>query len=641
MRRALLLSVLALCACTGTASAATTISVCPSGCDQTTIQAAVTAAHAGDTVDIHAGAYDGDVIVAAGKDGLTIRGAQAGHPADSVGAGPRPSGETVITSSGTGGFWVMSANFTLDGVTLSGGEDGVFNDPGAPDSGLRVLNSIFINLGTGIVPQGDGAHPDFISHNAFIGAAPTSPFLPGAAIGTDSHPGALVIDHNLFRDDAVGFQAVPRPNFPDTFPSSLDITDNRVDSTGGRPAGALVSTAGGTDVTIARNTVTDYATSAIVARHVHGLRVTDNTMSSRFGSGFPSVYLPSPGPGHESTDIDIERNNIAGSGSGGIHILGGAALGTVQIHFNRVRTPQRFLTGVSNLSEATVDATENWWGCNAGPSDSACSSVSGDRVDTSPWLVLRLDGPDRITDRPGAGAGLSANLLHDSDGNAFDPYDFLSPAVTLATSGGLLDTSSPAFSLGSARAILTDDGSNGADVHATLDGQTVTHHVDFGPAPPPATLPGPAGDDGNKGADGTDGTKGTDGAKGPNGPTGPDGVQGAKGQKGDPGDRGQQGIPGQQGVAGPQGPPGTCTIAGTSLSCSILGSLLGGLGTHAALYRDGRRSATASVSVKRSGKKKVLSVRLRSKRKLRPGHYVLVITRGKHRVLRQVVTVHA
>ena len=44
-------------------------------------------------------------------------------------------------------------------------------------------------------------------------------------------------------------------------------------------------------------------------------------------------------------------------------------------------------TGVANIGGGIVNATENWWGCSAGPGANGCASVSGSGVLSVPWLT--------------------------------------------------------------------------------------------------------------------------------------------------------------------------------------------------------------------------------------------------------------
>src|SRR5438045_2592148 len=94
--------------------AATTRTVCASGCDFTTIQDAVAAASAGDTIDVKAGTYavSGAVIDKA----LTLVGAQAGVDARN---GRPGSTETIISGSGFGTFHLNAADITFDGFTFA------------------------------------------------------------------------------------------------------------------------------------------------------------------------------------------------------------------------------------------------------------------------------------------------------------------------------------------------------------------------------------------------------------------------------------------------------------------------------------------------------------------------------------------
>jgi hypothetical protein len=60
--------------------------------------------------------------------------------------------------------------------------------------------------------------------------------------------------------------------------------------------------------------------------------------------------------------------------------------GTVIAHLNNLLG--RSATGIANITAAgAVDATENWWGCAAGPGTTGCTTVSGANVVSSPFLT--------------------------------------------------------------------------------------------------------------------------------------------------------------------------------------------------------------------------------------------------------------
>ncbi|HEV2696360.1 MAG TPA: right-handed parallel beta-helix repeat-containing protein, partial [Terriglobales bacterium] len=53
-----------------------------------------------------------------------------------------------------------------------------------------------------------------------------------------------------------------------------------------------------------------------------------------------------------------------------------AAIAAVQVHLNNL--PGKI--GLQNAGAATVDATQNWWGCSRGPGANGCSTISGSGV---------------------------------------------------------------------------------------------------------------------------------------------------------------------------------------------------------------------------------------------------------------------
>jgi hypothetical protein len=59
-----------------------------------------------------------------------------------------------------------------------------------------------------------------------------------------------------------------------------------------------------------------------------------------------------------------------------------APAGEFDAHFNNF---DRNDIGVDNSGAATVNATENWWGCATGPGAGGCATASG-AVLFTPWL---------------------------------------------------------------------------------------------------------------------------------------------------------------------------------------------------------------------------------------------------------------
>src|SRR5207244_357307 len=66
----------------------------------------------------------------------------------------------------------------------------------------------------------------------------------------------------------------------------------------------------------------------------------------------------------------------------------------------------------------TVEAVDNWWGCNEGPSGARCDPVAG-AVDVPSWLVLGLAASNASPGGPGA-VEITARLGRNSDGLPVD-----------------------------------------------------------------------------------------------------------------------------------------------------------------------------------------------------------------------------
>jgi hypothetical protein len=144
---------------------AATWTVCSSGCDFASIQAAVDAAGDGDIVELQAGTFEEDVVIGPAHGDLEIRGAGPSETVVSGGGGcpvieidnrtVRLSGLTV--QSGETGVSAAGANLTLDHCVVSG------NDGAGIDSSLgelTLLNSIVAdNRGNGVVFVGCPSEP--------------------------------------------------------------------------------------------------------------------------------------------------------------------------------------------------------------------------------------------------------------------------------------------------------------------------------------------------------------------------------------------------------------------------------------------------------------------------------------------------
>ena len=133
-----------------------------------TIQDAVNASMAGDTILVGTGTYGPLIIV---DRTLTIRGAASG----TSGCDPsRPvfMGESVLNDP-HGAFQITANDVTIDGFVIqdadgmmAGGQGaGVFVDPSI--SGTQIVNCIVTNNTVGVSVNSNGVNPTMIAHNKF------------------------------------------------------------------------------------------------------------------------------------------------------------------------------------------------------------------------------------------------------------------------------------------------------------------------------------------------------------------------------------------------------------------------------------------------------------------------------------------
>jgi hypothetical protein len=178
---------------------------------------------------------------------------------------------------------------------------------------------------------------------------------------------------------------------------------------------------------------------------------------------------------------------------GGIYAGGESASNQITVSNSRIvgnTTASNTGNGV-DVAGAPGNLENNWWGCNAGPGNSSCDTVSLNAGGSyTPVLTLSIsasptqvatNGSTTLTAKlndNGTCTGYSGNACYVPDGT---PVSF---------SGGSLGTANPSstsFSSGSASSTFSAGNSTGtASVSATVDNQTVSTNISIG-APPTIT----------------------------------------------------------------------------------------------------------------------------------------------------------
>jgi hypothetical protein len=190
---------------------------------------------------------------------------------------------------------------------------------------------------------------------------------------------------------------------------------------------------------------------------IEAIEITGNAIRDSY-DGINTRLQESETPWQLGSDIQVVANSITGS----THL------------------------GVDNTVEGTLDARDNWWGCNGGPGAGGCDSV-GAGVEASPYMVLT--GSTSAAELEfGKSATVTAAVDTDSIGAFVEGVpgtvtfgsqlgSFTSPTANLA--GGAASTTFTAGSLPGSAGITAEFDSQQVAVPLTIVSPPVV------PTPPP------------------------------------------------------------------------------------------------------------------------------------------------------------
>jgi parallel beta-helix repeat protein len=263
----------------------------------TTIQAAVNAAFAGDTLVADAGTYNEHVTI---NKSLTLEGVQHG-----VDARMRSGAESIVDGGGFAAFYITANDVTIDGFTIQGASNGSAFPGGfgiemaSGISGTHITNDIIQNNIAGIALVNQSASDQaVVQFNLFQNNT-----LPGSATGTDIYAdqftaGAggvnnVLIDSNTFSNSSFveNAWALGMSNTGTTPFSDITFTNNNVTN-----HGRGVYFYATTNSTVNGNTITGASHYAIGLFGSNGspanslFTISNNTLDAH-GSGGAGVEL--------------------------------------------------------------------------------------------------------------------------------------------------------------------------------------------------------------------------------------------------------------------------------------------------------------------------------------------------------------
>ncbi len=432
-----------------------------------TISAMVNQAKSGDTIKVAAGTYPEAVTI--GKE-LTLEGAQAG-----VDARTRSGSESIVKS-----FTVNASHVTIDGFKLNQTGSQVTVDAATLLSGVIVRNDIFSGY-EGVALTTNDAGNILVKRNLFANPAAASEpiqFKPGALSGSCDGTEVLENDFNAATNN--GGADV---NFSCTGSNSSNVAFSGNATTGNTNESSFVAFSGVIGgIKVTHNTGTTSGSAIYFWGSVTGSALVEgNTITGSEGS---AVSIHGAGeygvPDTANTGTFTITSNTLTGNTHGIYVAK-EALGTgasVVAHLNNLYG--NTTAGVENKSSvATINATNNWWGCNAGPGHSGCAAVSGS-VMYDPWLVLGLSAsPSSISINKTS--KLTADLTHNSNGEDTSGTGTISDGTSVAfgTDFGSLSATSAPTSGGKASVTLESSSEGTATASATLDNETVYTGVTF------------------------------------------------------------------------------------------------------------------------------------------------------------------
>jgi parallel beta-helix repeat protein len=383
------------------------------GC-KSSINAAITAAAANDTITVATGIYAEDVIVnkplalLGDKSIINAIGLANGINVDGLG---NPGLKDVIIS----GFTVANANF--QGILVTNASDVTITNNHVTRNNTRLQS---FAVGGPVCPGipavfaagegfdcGEGIHLSGVSYSIVAGNL-VDHNAGGILVSDDTGPNHdNFVTGNTVQDNPYDcgitlashhFGLSPQDPFSGVYHITVNgNTSARNGLLTGEGAGVGIFTGppgaqnwgdvvvgntlignGLPGVTLHSHTVFQKLTDHLIAGNI----ISGNGPDSDPGTTVPTgidVFSDSSGNAPPITGVVITGNTIKGEGID----VAIKTPGTVDVHLNNFFGD----TGIDNLGVGLVNATMNWWKCSRGPNTNGCAAAVGAGVQVTPFLA--------------------------------------------------------------------------------------------------------------------------------------------------------------------------------------------------------------------------------------------------------------
>ena len=401
-----------------------------------TISAAVAAASAGDTITVANGRYAEQVVI---TQSLSLL-ASAHVEIDATGKanGIFVNGMSAAPSAGVTGVYISGftvANANFEGILVANASDVslVNNQVLYNDLALNINSASCPGLPTTYETNeqedcGEGIHLIAVDHS-IVANNVVSHNSGGILITDETGPTSNnLITGNTVRNNPYdcGITIASHGRASTVSPGlSFGITNLTISGNDSSYNGNLLPGAGAGVGIFAPFPGTTAADIVVINNDLHNNGLPGVTMHNHAGGGPPVNMNNNLIVGNRISGNGVDTDDAATPGTTGINIFSvtpvtgtviaqnvisdeqldiafNAPSGQINAHLNSFGGRE---IGVDNLGSGSIDATENWWGCPAGPTGSgySCSTVAGVGIVYTPWLTSPFGGGAPSSDGFGRG----------------------------------------------------------------------------------------------------------------------------------------------------------------------------------------------------------------------------------------------